>query len=43
MVLLSEEDEYFEEDMIVEFKYVHENNDGWKWVPLRVDATKLRN
>ena len=33
MVLLSEEGEYFEEDMIVEFKYVHENKDGWKWEP----------
>ena len=40
MVLLSEEGEYFEEDMIVEFKYVHENKDGWKWVPLRVRYDK---
>ena len=40
MVLLSEEGEYFEEDMIVEFKYVHENKDDWKWVPLRVRYDK---
>lgn len=40
MVLLSEEGEYFEEDMIVEFKYVHDNKDGWKWVPLRVRYDK---
>ena len=40
MVLLSEEGEYFEEDMIVEFKYVHENKDGWKWEPLRVRYDK---
>ena len=39
-VLMSEEGEYFEEDMIVEFKYVQENNDGWKWVPLRVRYDK---
>lgn len=39
-VLLSEEGEYFEEDMIVEFKYVQENKDGWKWVPLRVRYDK---
>ena len=39
-VLISEEGEYFEEDMIVEFKYVQENKDGWKWVPLRVRYDK---
>ena len=40
MVLISEEGEYFEEDTIVEFKYVQENKDGWKWVPLRVRYDK---
>ena len=40
MVMLSEEGEYFEEDTIVEFKYVQENKDGWKWVPLRVRYDK---
>ena len=43
LYLLTEEQEYFEEDMIVEFKYVMTNKDGWKWVPLRVryDKTAL--
>jgi hypothetical protein len=43
LYLMTEEQEYFEEDMIVEFKYVMTNKDGWKWVPLRVryDKTSL--
>ena len=43
LYLLTEEQQYFEEDMIVEFKYVMTNKDGWKWVPLRVryDKTAL--
>jgi hypothetical protein len=43
LYLMTEEQEYFEEDMIVEFKYVKTNKDGWKWVPLRVryDKTSL--
>jgi len=36
----TEEGEYFEENMIVEFKYVDTNSDGWKWVPLRVRYDK---
>jgi hypothetical protein len=40
LMLLTEEGEYFEEDMIVEFKYVMENDDGWKWVPIRVRYDK---
>jgi len=36
----TEEGEYFEENMIVEFKYVDTNEDGWKWVPLRVRYDK---
>ena len=46
MIMITEENEYFEEDMIVEFKYVKENEDGWRWVPLRVRYDKtsdLRN
>jgi hypothetical protein len=45
MSLFTEEGEYFEEDMIVEFKYVMENDAGWRWVPLRVrydKTSKLR-
>jgi len=38
--MFSEEGEFFEENMIVEFKYVMENRDGWKWVPLRVRYDK---
>lgn len=38
--MLTEEGEYFEEDMIVEFKYVISNEDGWRWVPLRVRYDK---
>jgi hypothetical protein len=38
--MMTEEGEYFEEDMIVEFKYEMTNKDGWKWVPLRVRYDK---
>ena len=38
--MFSEEGEFFEENMIVEFKYVMANRDGWKWVPLRVRYDK---
>lgn len=40
LFMRTEEDEHFEEDMIVEFKYVSENQDGWKWVPIRVRYDK---
>ena len=40
MYMMTEENEYFEDDMIVEFKYVMSNDDGWKWVPLRVRYDK---
>ena len=46
MIMVTEEGEYFEEDMIVEFRYVMENPAGWNWVPLRVRYDKtadLRN
>ena len=40
LYMMTEEIEYFEENMIVEFKYVMDNEDGWKWVPLRVRYDK---
>jgi hypothetical protein len=40
ILMMTEEGEYFEEDTIVEFKYVETNKDGWKWVPLRVRYDK---
>jgi hypothetical protein len=40
LLMLTEDEEYFEDDMIVEFKYVKENEDGWKWVPIRVRYDK---
>jgi hypothetical protein len=40
LLMMTEENEYFEENMIVEFKYVIENEDGWKWKPLRVRYDK---
>ena len=45
LVMKSEENEYFEEDTIVEFRYDHTKNKGWKWIPLRVrydKTTELR-
>lgn len=36
----AEHDEYFEEDMIVEFKYEMNAKPGWNWVPLRVRYDK---
>lgn len=38
--MITEEGEYFEDDMIVEFSYVMENQVGWRWVPLRVRYDK---
>ena len=40
MYMMTEEKEYFEDDMIVEFKYELNNEDGWRWVPLRVRYDK---
>ena len=39
-LLITEEGEYFEEDMIVEFKYEPTNEIGWRWIPLRVRFDK---
>jgi len=40
LFMMTEEGEYFEDDMIIECKYVDTNKDGWKWVPLRVRYDK---
>ena len=40
VIMKTEEGDYFDKDMIVEFKYVQENKDGWRWVPLRVRYDK---
>jgi hypothetical protein len=40
LFMTTEEDQYFEENMIVEFKYEKDNTEGWKWVPLRVRYDK---
>lgn len=38
--MMTEENEYFEDNTIVEFKYVHDNDQFWKWVPIRVRHDK---
>lgn len=38
--MTTEEGDYFEEDMIVEFKYEMDNEPGWRWKPLRVRYDK---
>jgi hypothetical protein len=40
MCMFTEENQYFEENMIVEFKYDMTKQEGWKWVPLRVRYDK---
>ena len=40
LVMKSEEHEFFEEDMIVEFKYDDSKQGAWKWIPLRVRYDK---
>ena len=40
LVMMTEEGEYFEEDMIVEFKYDISLQGAWKWIPLRVRYDK---
>jgi len=40
LFMTTEEGEYFEEHMIVEFKYDSQRADGWKWIPLRVRYDK---
>jgi hypothetical protein len=43
--MFSEENEVFEDNTIVEFRYDLDKNSGWNWIPLRVrydKTTKLR-
>lgn len=40
LVMMSEEHEYFDTDMIVEFRYDATRAAGWKWIPLRVRYDK---
>lgn len=40
MVMLTKENEYFNEDTIVEFSYDHSKKGNWRWVPLRVRYDK---
>jgi len=39
-IMRTEEGEYFEEDMIVEFKYDMTKTGFWRWIPLRVRYDK---
>ena len=39
-LLKTQEGEYFEEDMIVEFQYNKDLEAGWRWIPLRVRYDK---
>lgn len=43
LTMLTEEHEYFEEDMIVEFSYDMTKSGGWKWMPLRVRYDKTND
>ena len=40
LMMRSEEGDYFEEDMIVEFKYNKDLESGWRWIPIRVRYDK---
>uniref|UniRef100_A0A6C0D5L8 mRNA (guanine-N(7))-methyltransferase n=1 Tax=viral metagenome TaxID=1070528 RepID=A0A6C0D5L8_9ZZZZ len=40
LAMMTEEEQYFEEDMIVEFSYDPLKEEGWKWTPLRVRYDK---
>ena len=40
LLMKTEEGEYFEEHMIVEFKYNMNAEPGWRWIPLRVRYDK---
>ena len=40
MVMMTEENEYFEDDMIVEFSYDLTKSGPWRWIPLRVRYDK---
>ena len=38
--IFTENNEEIEDNTIVEFKYVHANKDGWKWIPIKVRNDK---
>ena len=40
LAMMTEENEYFEEDMIVEFSYDVNKTGNWRWIPLRVRYDK---
>ena len=40
LIMKTEENEYFEEDMIVEFRYDKSKTGAWAWIPLRVRYDK---
>jgi len=39
-VIMTEENEIIEDNMIVEFRYIKERDEKWRWVPLRVRYDK---
>jgi len=39
-VMMTEEHEYFEDNMIIEFRYDGSKPAGWRWIPLRVRYDK---
>tara|TARA_B110000483_G_scaffold77988_1_gene97205 strand:- start:3138 stop:6500 length:3363 start_codon:yes stop_codon:yes gene_type:complete len=43
LYMLTEENEYFEDHMIVEFKYDVNERSGWRWKPLRVRYDKTND
>jgi len=46
LYMLTEDNDNFEDNMIVEFRYDHSKDDKWKWIPIRVRYDKtaqLRN
>jgi hypothetical protein len=43
LVMLTKENEYFEEDMIVEFSYDPSRLGPWRWIPLRVRYDKTND
>ena len=40
LAMMTEEEQYFEENMIVEFSYDPDKEQGWRWNPLRVRYDK---
>jgi len=43
LVMLTKENEYFDEDMIVEFSYDLSKKGYWRWIPLRVRYDKTND